>query len=145
MPPKALFQTVWCFYLLFSYVLSSPLAPKTIPPVVLVPGDGGSQIEAKLNKTEVVHYICEKKTTDFFDLWLNLELLVPLILDCWVDNMRLVYDNVTRTTSNSPGVETRVPGFGMTDSVEFLDPSKVSPSRSVHIELITFLNLHWNV
>ncbi|CAG0913986.1 unnamed protein product [Notodromas monacha] len=102
--------------------------PKRLPPIILVPGDGGSQIEAKLNKTVVVHYIC-RKHSDFFDLWLNLELLVPLILDCWVDNMRLEYNTTTRTTTNSPGVTTRVPGFGDTASVEFLDPSQVSPSR----------------
>lgn len=49
-----------------------------------VPGDGGSQIEAKLNKTKVVHYLCEKVSTEYFNLWLNLELLVPVIIDCWV-------------------------------------------------------------
>lgn len=49
-----------------------------------VPGDGGSQIEAKLNKTKVVHYLCEKVSTEYFNIWLNLELLVPVIIDCWV-------------------------------------------------------------
>lgn len=78
----------------------------------LVPGDGGSQIDATLDKPAVVHYICQKKTKNWFNLWLNLELLVPLVIDCWTDNARLIYDNVTRTTSNSPGVQTRVPGFG---------------------------------
>lgn len=50
----------------------------------IVPGDGGSQVEAKLNKSSVVHYICEKTSSEFFNIWLNLELLVPVVIDCWV-------------------------------------------------------------
>jgi lysophospholipase-3 len=49
-----------------------------------VPGDGGSQVEAKINKTSVVHYICEKISSDYFNLWLNMELLVPVVIDCFV-------------------------------------------------------------
>jgi len=93
-----------------------------VHPVILVPGDGGSQIEAKLNKTEVVHYWCSK-TSDWYDLWLNIEQMLTLLVSCWVDNVRLVYDPDTHTTSDSPGVETRIPGFGNTTSVEFIDKS----------------------
>lgn len=90
-----------------------------------MPGDGGSQIEAKLNKPDVVHYICQK-TADYFNIWLNLELLVPLIIDCWIDNVRLIYDPLTRTTKNAPGVTTRIPGWGNPDVVEWLDPTHAS-------------------
>ncbi|VVD01942.1 unnamed protein product, partial [Leptidea sinapis] len=97
-----------------------------LSPVILIPGDGGSQLEAKLNKTEVVHYICAKTSSDYFNIWLNLELLVPFVIDCWVDNLRLEYDNVTRTTKNPPGVDVRVPGWGNPEPVEWLDPSHTS-------------------
>jgi lysophospholipase III len=40
-----------------------------------------------------------------------------------VDNIKLYYDNVTRTTSDSPGVSIRVPGWGNTETVEWIDPS----------------------
>ncbi|XP_024935900.1 group XV phospholipase A2 isoform X2 [Cephus cinctus] len=96
-------------------------------PVIFIPGDGGSQVEAKVNKTTVVHYLCEKTSADYFNIWLNLELLVPIIIDCWIDNMKLYYDNNTRTTRNADGVDIRIPGWGNPYTVEYLDPSKASP------------------
>lgn len=40
--------------------------------------------------------------------------------------MKLIYDNNTRTTHNAPGVDIRVPGFGNSSVVEYIDPSKIS-------------------
>ncbi|KAM3957550.1 lysosomal phospholipase A and acyltransferase [Aphomia sociella] len=96
-----------------------------LSPVILIPGDGGSRLEAKLNRSSVVHYICTK-TSDYFNVWLNLELLVPVVIDCWVDNTRLEYDNVTRLTRNPPGVDIKIPGWGNPDPVEWIDPSHQS-------------------
>ncbi|KAG5900697.1 hypothetical protein JTB14_038215 [Gonioctena quinquepunctata] len=108
------------FALLFAFACA------TLNPIILIPGDGGNQLEAKLNRSQVVHYVCGKYTDDFFNIWLNMELLVPLVIDCWIDNIKLIYDNVTRTTRNTDGVEIRIPGWGGTEAVEWIDPSHAS-------------------
>jgi len=112
------------FLLCFTWAKAIPIEPN---PVIFIPGDGGSQLEAKLNKSSTVHYICDKTTPDFFSIWLNIELLVPVVIDCWIDNVKLSYNNVTRTTSNQEGVDIRVPNFGDPFTVEWIDPSKIAP------------------
>ena len=41
-----------------------PGGGRRLHPVVLVPGDGGSQIEARLNRTSTGHWWCSK-TSDW--------------------------------------------------------------------------------
>jgi len=47
-------------------------------------------------------------------------------VDCWSENTQLQFDPVTRRHSNAAGVETRVPGWGHTDSIEYVDPSWIA-------------------
>uniref|UniRef100_A0A8C5QVL6 Phosphatidylcholine-sterol acyltransferase n=1 Tax=Leptobrachium leishanense TaxID=445787 RepID=A0A8C5QVL6_9ANUR len=96
------------------------------PPVVLVPGCFGNQLEAKVDKEDVVNWMCYRKTDDYFTLWLNLNMFLPLGIDCWVDNIRVIYNKTTRTASNAPGVDIHVPGFGQTSSLEYLDKGKLA-------------------
>ena len=60
-----------------------------------------------------------------FDLWVNIELIGPLLLDCFIDNMRLEYNNVTRKSASPKGVQIRFPGFGNTTNMDYLDPRYV--------------------
>jgi len=101
--------------------------PGPVHPIILIPGDGGSQIEARLNKTTSNHWWCSKVST-WYDLWFDLPQLFGKTR-CWSDNMRLIYNSTTHTTYNAPGVETRIPGFGNdTASVEWIDKSMRSYS-----------------
>uniref|UniRef100_A0A6G1SBH4 Group XV phospholipase A2 n=1 Tax=Aceria tosichella TaxID=561515 RepID=A0A6G1SBH4_9ACAR len=99
--------------------------------IVFIPGDGGSQLQARLNKTAVPHYFCAK-VSDWFDLWLNIHLLAPLASDCFLDNFELHYDNKTRTTHNTEGVEIRPTNFGSLDSVDYLDIAKIRGTEYFH-------------
>lgn len=96
------------------------LAP-AINPVVIVPGDGSNQLEARLNKPSTVSWLCSKKA-DWFRLWLDASQLL-VSTSCWADNIKLLYDEEHNTLSNNIGVETRVPDFGGTSSIEELDPA----------------------
>ncbi|XP_045149525.1 phosphatidylcholine-sterol acyltransferase [Echinops telfairi] len=95
-------------------------------PIVLVPGCMGNQLEAKLDKPDVVNWMCYRKTEDFFTIWLNLNMFLPLGVDCWIDNTRVVYNRSSGQVSNAPGVQIRVPGFGKTYSVEYIDKNKLA-------------------
>ena len=56
-----------------------------MPPV---PGCLGNQLEAKLDKPDVVNWMCYRKTEDYFTIWLNLNTFLPVGVDCWIDNTR---------------------------------------------------------
>lgn len=55
-----------------------------------VPGCLGNQLEAKLDKPDVVNWMCYRKTEDFFTIWMDLNMFLPLGVDCWIDNTRYV-------------------------------------------------------
>lgn len=107
-------------------------------PLIFVPGDGGSQLEARLNKRSRVHYICDLKS-DWFDIWLNIHLLVPVSIDCLIDNLILRYDPKTHTSLNSEGVEIRPHNFGSVDSVEYLDILKLPKTDYFHTIIDTLV------
>jgi lysophospholipase-3 len=97
-------------------------------PAIFIPGNGGSQIWARLNRTAPPpHFFCTRRS-NWFELWLDVRLLLPEVIDCFVDNMRLTYNSTTKKTSNSDGVEIQIPGFGETSTVEFFDASGITYS-----------------
>jgi len=87
-------------------------------------------------------------------LYLNGVTLAGVFSPTWTDTNvrlrchRLVYNRTTRRSSNSPGVQVRVPGFGQTYPIEFLDSNKLAgegDTQCIHVhffvERINFLCL----
>lgn len=92
---------------------------------LLVPGNGGSQLEAKLDKPTRPYFMCEQ-ISDWYNLWLSITFLVQPLILCWIDNIKLRYLPETRTTVNTEGVSIRVPGWGDSQVVEWIDPEKIA-------------------
>lgn len=94
-------------------------------PIIFVPGDGGSQMEAKL--TDAVSppgYNCDTNK-DWHRIWLDVLKMLPGrgTYPCIQHLQSLKFDAVTNTSSNLVGVKTRVPGFGTSAGIEWIDPS----------------------
>ncbi|XP_053281991.1 phosphatidylcholine-sterol acyltransferase [Pleuronectes platessa] len=116
----------WIINVVFPPNTKTRVLSNSTPPLIIVPGNLGNRLEAKLNKPTLVSWMCYKKTEHWFPLWIDLNMFMPIGIDCWIDNIRLVYDRTTRRSSNSPGVQVRVPGFGQTYPIEYLDYNKLA-------------------
>ena len=84
--PFSSFTRVVCVYRAFMRYIELSLCFFSI--FSSVPGTGGSQLQAKLNKPSVLHWYCSQTTSDYFTLWLKKSSLLPFAINCWVDNMR---------------------------------------------------------
>lgn len=91
-----------------------------LSPVVLIPGLLGSRLQAKTDKTTRVNIFCSKQS-DWQDLWLSIRQLLPIAVDCWLDNARLEYDPSSGFSRSPVGIVSRVPDFGNLESVSHLD------------------------
>lgn len=125
---------VWAFITVLAHVHVSA----TLGPVVIVPGTGGSQLQAKLNKPSTKHIWCSK-TSDWYTIWLSITNLLQPAIYCWCENIKLLWNPSTREYSNNAGVSTRVPGWGSTNSIEFLDPSIKAGKSAYFHALVTAL------
>ena len=56
-------------------------------PVILVPGLGGSQIEAKITRNHSDHWYCPKRT-GWHTIWGSLGYMTPFAVNCLYDNFR---------------------------------------------------------
>ena len=73
----------WIFAAAILFTLGNPAAlpnqsprgaaPRRLSPVIFIPGNGGSQLEAKLDSPMLAkNYGCSQERTGWFRLWLNI-------------------------------------------------------------------------
>ena len=79
--------SIAAFFLITKYVVG-------FKPVVIIPGLGGSQLEAKLDKPSVNHFYCSR-TSDWYTIWFSITQLIPPFVNCWADNIKLLWDPIT--------------------------------------------------
>lgn len=104
-------------------------------PIVIIPGTGGNQLEARLNEQyKPSSLFCRLTTTKkdkdgWFRIWFDPTVLLGPITRCFAERMLLVYDENIDDYRNADGVETRVPYFGSTKGLQYLDPHLKSISE----------------
>ncbi|KAF5739484.1 lecithin-cholesterol acyltransferase-like 1 [Tripterygium wilfordii] len=94
-------------------------------PLILVPGNGGNQLEARLTEAYRPSSLwCRslKSKEKWFRLWFDPTVVVAPFTKCFAERMTLYYDVDLDDYRNAPGVEVRVPHFGSTESLLYLDP-----------------------
>ncbi|XP_031377859.1 lecithin-cholesterol acyltransferase-like 1 [Punica granatum] len=98
-------------------------------PVILVPGSGGNQLEGRLTaKYKPPSWLCSREVAPgccgrgWFRLWFDPSVLLAPFTKCFAHRMTLHYDPEKDDYYNAPGVETRVPHFGSTRSLLYMDP-----------------------
>lgn len=104
-------------------------AGSNLHPLILIPGNGGNQLEARLTAGyRPSSLYCNrwnpvvKKKEGWFRLWFDPSVLLAPFTKCFAERMMLYYDPDLDDYRNAPGVETRVPHFGSTQSLLYLDP-----------------------
>ncbi|OMO50934.1 Lecithin:cholesterol/phospholipid:diacylglycerol acyltransferase [Corchorus capsularis] len=98
-------------------------------PVILIPGSGGNQLEARLTaeyKPSSLFcnrwYPISKDKQGWFRLWFDPGVILAPFTKCFSERILLYYDPDLDDYHNAPGVETRVPDFGSTNSLLYLNP-----------------------
>ncbi|OEL34489.1 Lecithin-cholesterol acyltransferase-like 1 [Dichanthelium oligosanthes] len=98
-------------------------------PVILIPGAGGNQLEARLTEDYGPSSLaCRvwpivRGRGGWFRLWFDPSVLLAPLTRCFAERMTLFYDADADDYRNAPGVETRVSDFGSTSTLRYLDPN----------------------
>ncbi|KAJ6240894.1 phosphatidylcholine-sterol acyltransferase [Anaeramoeba flamelloides] len=87
-------------------------------PIIIIPGFGGSKIEAKLNHFHSKHWFCSSNK-DWYLLWISLDDFLPIISECSIDYFTLFWNG--NHVENKRGAEFRV--VPSIDGIVYLEPT----------------------
>ncbi|KAK3160270.1 hypothetical protein QOZ80_1BG0057320 [Eleusine coracana subsp. coracana] len=117
----------WLFIIINSSARRA--AASFLHPIVLLPGFGCSQLDARLTDEyappPAAPACGARKGTGWFRLWENhTASRDPDLVPCYADQLRVVYDPLAGDYRDAPGVETRVVSFGTTRGFGSDDPAQ---------------------
>lgn len=98
---------------------------RLLSPVLMVPGYGGSRLEARIDNSLIGNQQSDCLSTDWSTIWLNVKLLAPWALNCLIRNFRLHFDPSTNTTHNTNGVLIRVKNPESLETIERITDSQI--------------------
>lgn len=115
---------------LMAEILCASAANLLLHPVILIPGSGGNQLEARLTaEYKRSSWACSrwyplnKDPDGWFRLWFDPTVLLGPFTKCFNRRMMIYYDLHQDDYRNAPGVDTRVPHFGSTNPLLYLNPN----------------------
>lgn len=104
--------------------IASTGANHGLHPLILVPGSGGNQLEARLtNAYRPSSFFCDPwirsdtRNEKWYRIWFDLSVFLPPLAKCFAERLTLRFDPELDDYRNAIGVETRVPCFGSTRSL----------------------------
>lgn len=96
-----------------------PRAKSTLSPVILMPGYGGSKLEARWDPAYNAEGSCER-STDWMTIWVNYKQFYRSALHCLIYTMELEFDENTGASKNKVGLEVRVKDPDRIANIEYL-------------------------
>ena len=70
----------------------------------------GTGLDAKVTDKPKVNPTCSKTTEDFFQIWMSVPQLLPVVYECTMSEWELIYDPETEEARDNDGVEIRTHG-----------------------------------
>ena len=103
----------------------------------------GSRLEVAFNRESVAWPVCPLSGTK--TLWFSVPNFGPFAADCWLENVRLHYDNNTRRSFSDPGVTVTPYMSGSASGLEYIAPlpQHMSSSQNTFLFLGLIIFYHF--